>query len=437
MTSTSQNKIFLLESLEEWEKLLTQNKGEKMKGIIRPTSKFARCPKCKKKFQEFPRLGFLCPDCKTAPSRFYIDIHWRGKRSGICTDEKGSPLDTYQRALNLNFKVQWEIDNHTFDPDKYRKAKRDTYWATKLLDKFLYHKIKSIVPAYVTGYKKMVSRAKVFFGDKDVREIRKFDLIKFKEWLEEQKKRNGDTLGDKTVKNNLDNFKTFLRWLKDDLEILQSVPSFPKVDVQEYNWNWISEEDQVKILKEVEDIHKPFFTFSMLHGIRPGESRALKVKHVNLERESLLINSTFSGKFIREKRKGRGAKAVEIPIHPEMLNYFVDRVRNNLPEAFIFVHARTGRPYTASRIGKIWSKVRKKLNMPKTIRFYDITRHSVASQLADKNVSSFLIKNLLGHSTITTTEKYMHKNINGMRTAISLLSLADRKQIVNKNNAKD
>jgi integrase len=39
----------------------------------------------------------------------------------------------------------------------------------------------------------------------------------------------------------------------------------------------------------------------MLHGIRPGKARALKVKHVNIDRETILISSTFSGKEIRDK----------------------------------------------------------------------------------------------------------------------------------------
>ena len=74
---------------------------------------------------------------------------------------------------------------------------------------------------------------------------------------------------------------------------------------------------------------------------------------------------------------------------------------------------------------------------PDNIRLYDATRHSVASQLANQNVSIFQIQNILGHTTIKTTEKYMHKNLDSLRGALSHLSLSDNSKAIHKLEKKE
>lgn len=400
-----------------------------MKGKIRPTSREKKCSKCKERFQEIPKIGFICPDCHTTPKRYLIDLHWQGKRLYPCSDKQGQSLDSYQRALTLLLHINWEIENHVFEPSKYVRSELKEFWATTLLERFLTHKLKSVAPSNKKSYEKIVSRSKEFFGNTDVREIRKYNVVQFKEWLEELKdSKGGRVLGDKSVKNSLDNFKTFLRWLRDDLEIISTVAPFPTVDVQPYSWAWFSSDDQINILSKIDDGDRPIIAFLMLHGIRPGEARALKVKQVNIDIETVVINSTFSGTEIREKRKGRGAKPVEIPIHPEMIGYFRDRVNNNLPEAFMFTNPRSGNHYTETTLRRVWDKARKDAGVSPGVRLYDATRHSVASQLANQNVSVYHIQNLLGHTTIKTTEKYMHKNISSLKTALSNLSLQKEPQ---------
>jgi integrase len=144
---------------------------------------------------------------------------------------------------------------------------------------------------------------------------------------------------------------------------------------------------------------------------------------VDIKRQSISISSTFSGTVIREKRKGRGAKAMEMPIHAEMLSYFEERVKNH-PEAFIFTNPRTnGRPYSESAFKRVWDKVRTKGNLSKELRCYDATRHSLGSQLANSGESVFVISKILGHSSLKMTEKYMHKDLEPLRSTLAKMSL--------------
>ncbi|MBF0459345.1 MAG: tyrosine-type recombinase/integrase [Nitrospirae bacterium] len=141
---------------------------------------------------------------------------------------------------------------------------------------------------------------------------------------------------------------------------------------------------------------------------------------------SITINSTFSDTVIRNRRKGRGAKPLIIPIHPEMLDYFEERCSKSLSDAFVFINPRTGGHYGECAIDGVWDRVRKKGDLPKSLRLYDATRHSVGSQLANQNVSTFIVSKALGHSSTKTTERYMHDSMEGLKSAYDKLSLKDK-----------
>ncbi|MEO5360578.1 MAG: tyrosine-type recombinase/integrase [Nitrospirota bacterium] len=387
-----------------------------MKGSIRVKGK---CPNCGESFAHVKKLGYICVKCRTTPRKFYIDLSWNGKRIRLFCDKTGQAIDSYQRALNLQATIQHEIDSHTFDSSRYVKAELVKFWASTLLDQFLEAKLKTVAPSYAKDYRLHVKRHKDFFKTADVRELRKIDIINYVQSLQAQ------NLSDKTVKNIVDNFKTFLIWLKSDLEILQAIPSFPPIEVQPYNWTWLSSEDQIKALELVEEGDRDIIAFLMLHGCRPGEARALKVKHVDIEKQSINIYSTFSGNVIRDKRKGKGARPAYIPIHPEMVGFFTERCGNH-PEAFIFVNPRTGGHYSLTSFLKIWRNAREKGGLPKKLRLYDASRHSVASQLVNQNVSLYTVSKILGHSSVKMTEKYAHNNLDGLKSAFDKLSLKDK-----------
>ena len=393
--------------------LLSQG-GEEMKGTIRAKG---RCPVCQGPFEQVKRLGYICPTCKTTPKRFYIDLSYKGQRIRIFSDKQGQALDTYQRAVNLLSHINYEIKNYTFDPTRYIKAELEKFWITNLLDRFLNYKLDSIAPSYQKDYKRLVAIAEDHFNTRDIRDIRKLDIINYKNHIESKYNYKG-----KTLKNTLDLFKTFLRYCKNDFEIIDNVPTFPDIEIQEYNFKWLSQDDQIILFELIPDKDKPIIAFLILHGCRPSEARALKCKNVDLRTQTITISATFSGRVYREKRKGRKSKSVTIPIHPEMLEYIKDKVKNNLPEAFLFINSK-GSYYSENKLRRIWAAVREKVAIGKDLRLYDATRHSFASQLVNSGTSLFNVSKLLGHSSTKMTEKYAHQNIESLKADIKKLSL--------------
>ena len=392
------------------------------KGTIRAKGK---CPTCHKAFTEIKGLGFICKKHKTVPRKFYIDLYWKGQRIRIFLDRTGQPLDTYDRADTLLKSIHTEIETRTFDPTKYIKVEAAKYYACNLLDTFLDEKLQQVAPSYRRAYRRMVRIARAYFDKRDVRELRKIDI---KEYIDYCKKTQ--VWSEKSLKNNIDLFKTFMNYLKDDLEIISTVPAFPIIDVPEKTFKWVSSEDQMRLFEMVPAVHRPIIGFLMLHGVRPAEARALKCRDINLEAGFITVAATFSEGEYRPRRKGKGAKPLYMPIHPEMIDFLRERVEGNHPEAFVFVNVTTGDPYSAPMIGKIWRMVRAEAGIgPYELRLYDASRHSLASQLVNSGTSLFAVSKLLGHSSTKMSEKYAHADLSQLKVELSKVSLTNRSTV--------
>lgn len=426
MNVLSENNLTIQDSIS----YLLGEENEKMNGIVRAKGK---CPVCQGKFTEIKPLGFICQPHQTTPKRFYVDFFHKGQRLRLFSDRQGQILDSYQRATNLLARVNSEIKNHAFDPTHYLKCELEKYYISTLLDDFLEFKLTGdrIAPSYIRHYRRYIGIAKEHFGTRDVRDLRKLDIINYQSYVSENYK-----FSSKTLKNCLDIFKAFLRYVKGDLELLTTVPSFPEISVPEPKTTWLTPETQKVVFSYVPDVDKPIIAFLMLSGCRPGEARALKCRDIDLERKLITISATFSDTVYRQKRKGQGAKAATIPIHPEMVEYIKHRVEGNLPEAYVFVNER-GRYYSESSLQRMWSAVREKAGLDKSVRLYDAARHSFASQLINSGVSIYNVSRLLGHSKTTTTEKYLHSDLGKLKVDISNVSLKEKVMKLHKKENVD
>ncbi len=395
--------------------------SEIMEGTVRARGK---CPVCQGAFTQIPKLGFICTAHQTTPKRYFVDFYQK-RRFRLFSDRHGQILDSYQRASNLLARVNSEIKNHTFDPANYLKCELEKYYISTLLDGFLESKLTGndpVAPSYQSHYKRYVGIAKEHFRTEDVRDIRKLDIINYQSYV-----RGKYNFSDKTLKNCLDIFKTFIRYVRDDLELIKIVPSFPEISIPLPNTTWLPHETQKAVFSYVPDQDKPIIAFLMLSGCRPSEARALKCGDVDLDNGMVTISATFSNAVYRKRRKGRKSKPLTIPIHKEIFGFIKDRVENNLPEAFVFTSS-TGNHYSKSILYRMWNSVREKSGLDKSIRLYEATRHSFASQLINSNVSIYSVSHLLGHSNIKTTEKYLKCDSEKLKVDISNLSL-DRKVI--------
>ena len=389
-----------------------------------------RC-KCGRPFELLDnRQGLRCRDCNTRPDRYQISLgKTKGEKQRIFSNRDGIPLSSWELSMVTASQIAFEIKNGSFSLENYKKANALKYYAATLLERFETEKLPTLAPSYRDDYKRMVSREKDYFNTpaatKDIRSLQKSDVKEMMKHLQSVYSLEG-----KTLKNHMDHFQAFLRYCQVEWDIKFMMPAFPAIYVQAPLFRWFDNSEQIDIFQSVEDADKPFVSFLMLSGLRPGEARAVQCKDVDLAKRYISIYKTWSGKEIRQRRKNKKAKPFFSPIHAELYDWISERVRNNLPDAFLFVNPRTGEPYLEGACRRLWDKVREAKKLPKTVRLYDFTRHSFASNLLNSGTPLGMISRLLGHADTRTTEKYAHCDLNNLRVEAGKITLRKSADII-------
>jgi site-specific recombinase XerD len=80
-----------------------------------------------------------------------------------------------------------------------------------------------------------------------------------------------------------------------------------------------------------------------------------------------------------------------------------------LPNVYLFINPNSGKPYLTDSLQRLWKGACKAVDAD--IELYQATRHSVASMAASSGVSIAIIKEVLGHTDIRTTQKYSHVDV--------------------------
>ena len=136
-------------------------------------------------------------------------------------------------------------------------------------------------------------------------------------------------------------------------------------------------------------------------------------------RVSELIGLRLSDLFFDEdfiKVTGKGNKQRFVPIsavNKKYINIYRNEIRVHLPiqkehQDFLFLNRR-GRQLTRAMIFTIIKQLAEKIGMDKNISPHTF-RHSFATHLLENGADLRAIQQMLGHSSITTTEIYMHVN---------------------------
>jgi integrase len=395
---------------------------ETMPGKIRTKEK---CPKCGQAFEYLgEKIGYLCREHLTIPQRFFIDVYY-GRQLKIYSHKTGLVLSSYDLALETLKHIQYEIRNKSFDPSKYVAADIKNFLFESKMDDWLFIKQNIDQIRVIDKYKQFKRDYFSFFTGRDVRDIRTTHIDDFFMQLPGR-------LSDKTKKNILACLRSFFSWLKKK-EVIETIPIFPNIELDDPDWKWVDVDVQATIITKIPIEHRPLFLFLALHGCRPSEGRALKIKDINFAPGSITIRRTFTGKSGNElnelkepgekKRRDRTktGKIRIIPINEEMLDFLIELCKNRFGEDFVFVNPRTEKYYSKTIFGDIWREACK--NAGVKITAYEGLRHSWASQRVSRGISLYLVSKVLGHTDSRTSERYSHTNLDGLKTAMNLPSL--------------
>ena len=144
--------------------------------------------------------------------------------------------------------------------------------------------------------------------------------------------------------------------------------------------------------------HKAILFTAYSAGLRVSEVVGLKIKDVDSERMQLFI----------EKAKGKKDRYVGLRILLlDVLRAYL-KTCTALPKKYVFENPlKHGEAYSARSAQQIFQNAKEKAMINKEVGIHSL-RHSFATHLLEKGIDIRYIKDLLGHLSIKTTEKYLH-----------------------------
>jgi integrase len=362
-----------------------------MAGTIRTKQK---CPKCGGKFSGEP---LCCHTCLTIPTRYFLDVPWKGERLKIYSGKDGHPLAHWEGAQRLLEAIRHEVDTGKFDPKEYQARELKSLRFDNYAQAWLQHREKElkrglIALGYFTELKAYTYRYFIpYFDRQNIRDIREAHIEDFRDQLPEH-------LSLKTIFNIMGVLRKLFRDAYRRKDILLLI-EFPKIPKGEPVTHWISEEDQELVLAQMEDpIRRAFYLFLMKQGCRPGEARAMRWENVDLKNGIVTICAGFDRENFKNYTKERDVRP--LPLHPQVWDALSNLPRNIAGWVFTF----RGQPITQWMASAYWRRAAKKAGV--TVSCYEGTRHSLASQAINRGCPDGKISKMLGHKSSASTRRY-------------------------------
>lgn len=142
-------------------------------------------------------------------------------------------------------------------------------------------------------------------------------------------------------------------------------------------------------------------------GARWGEAVAIQREHFNLEHGTIRIRAAWDNKTKTMKPYTKGKRHRTVPIQP-WLRDLLDPILEATPRGLIFT-SRDNTPVDYSNWrNKVWKPALAAAGI--TDGTIHTLRHTYATEQLDAGLSLAEVATLLGHQSMTTTERYTHRD---------------------------
>jgi integrase/recombinase XerD len=143
--------------------------------------------------------------------------------------------------------------------------------------------------------------------------------------------------------------------------------------------------------------HKALLVCAFSCGLRVSETVSLKISDIDSDRMQVFI----------DRSKGKKDRYVMLsPLLLDILRAYL-KMHRPRPEKYLFEGAYAGTPYSIRSAQQVFINACSKAGIHKRVSFHSL-RHSFATHLLEKGIDIRYIKELLGHFSIKTTERYLH-----------------------------
>ena len=141
--------------------------------------------------------------------------------------------------------------------------------------------------------------------------------------------------------------------------------------------------------------HRAMLMLAYGLGLRLGEVLALTPTDIDSRRMVLCV------------RGGKGKKARNLPLPESLLLLLREQLREFRPVVYLFEGQHPGEPYSERSLQMVVKQAASRAGIRRPISLHTL-RHSYATHLMEAGTHTRIIQDLLGHSSIKTTEIYTH-----------------------------
>jgi integrase len=199
---------------------------------------------------------------------------------------------------------------------------------------------------------------------------------------------------------------------------LQFLPELPEVVVPEAPFDWYQPQEAVRLVAGARDAWERALLLFPLHtGTRLGEQRAIRWTDVDFELARVYVRRSAPSGFDTIKAP-KSNRQRWVDLTPE-LGAALQAIRHSAELIFCEDDGSLLRPGQFQEV--LWAAQRRA--GLRRIKWHDL-RHSYASILASGGMPLFLIRGLLGHSSISMTERYAHLAASQTAAYMPLLAAA-------------
>ncbi len=162
--------------------------------------------------------------------------------------------------------------------------------------------------------------------------------------------------------------------------------------------NILGEKELGRLFNALDNLkHKAILFTAYSAGLRVSEVVALQLKHIDSDRMQIFVANA----------KGKKDRVVGLsPVLLDILRQYLVQYKPR-PKLYLFEGPQPLTPYNARSAQRVFQLAKEKAGIKKEVSFHGL-RHSFATHLLEKGIDIKYIKDLLGHFSIKTTERYLH-----------------------------
>jgi len=169
---------------------------------------------------------------------------------------------------------------------------------------------------------------------------------------------------------------------------------------------WLTNDEANTLLNNLTGRYRDMVEFVLHTGLRKSELLNLSFSNVDLARKVIVV-------------KGKGGRVRTIPLNMTALNILRERLKvRNVQSNLVFAD-RNGNPIQKTLLKNTFQKALKVSGIT-NFTFHDL-RHTFATWLAQAGIDIYTISKLLGHTDVSTTQRYAHHCPESLRRGVDVL----------------